>query len=148
MAEAGLLENFEEIGERAYLLDCEGLDGEEAENDEDGEGVEVISQEAGQFDQHLLEETPRILGEVRCFDATDEGVERDTDRKKEGCRDDMHSGPGIRQPSFRCSIARIQDRLHGRDDSRSTQQHVCASKQVVQQAKYHVNDVGDVSCKG
>ena len=47
MPKPGLLEDLEEIGERAYLLDCEGFDGEEAQNDENGEGVEVIRQEAG-----------------------------------------------------------------------------------------------------
>lgn len=56
------------------LRNCEGLDGEKADDGRDDERVEVV-------------------GKKCSLDAANEGVQNDTDRKKEGGRNDVHTSP-------------------------------------------------------
>lgn len=64
---------LEESSRRPNLGDSKSLDREETDDDGDDKSVEIICQESR-------------------FDAADESVKNDADRKQKGCRNNMHSG--------------------------------------------------------
>lgn len=64
---------FEEPSRRTNLWNGESLDREKTYDNSDDKSVKIICQES-------------------CFDATDESVKNDADRKQKSCCNDMHSG--------------------------------------------------------
>lgn len=80
---------------------------------------------------------------LRCFDTTNEGVDRDTNGDQEGRCDDVHAGAVEDQPEMQGSSIRGQVDLHSSNHGRGTQQHVGAGEDIVDQTEDHEHNVGD-----
>ena len=132
---ASLLYQIEQMADAGDFGHSESLDGEEADDDQDRESVEVVGQEAMAVSILFL---TVAYWNSRRLDTADESVQDDSDRQKEGRCNDVDASPvKISTKPASCEGGSLQCG----DCGGSTEQHVRHGNDVVDKTKAHVHDM-------